>query len=171
MISIRPIAPHEWLKYRNIRLQALQDSPDAFGSTWENEATRANENWSKRIAIAASGGTDLPLFALNGDEVCGLIWCKLSTLEPGAADIYQMWVAPTARGQGIGSALLKQALDWARSRGARRVRLGVTSAESPAMRLYRSHGFCSTGQIEPLREDSNLIAQAMELKLDSPTPG
>lgn len=169
MISICPIAPHEWLKYRDIRLQALQDSPDAFGSTWEAEATRTNENWSTRIAVAAAGDTDLPLFALNGNEVCGLVWCKLSTLEPGTADIFQMWVAPTVRGQGVGRALLKQALAWAKSRGMQRVRLGVTAAESPAMRLYRSHGFYSTGQTEQLREDSDLVAQTMELKLDSPT--
>ena len=35
MISIRPIAAHEWHQYREIRLRALQDAPQAFGSTWE----------------------------------------------------------------------------------------------------------------------------------------
>lgn len=164
MISIRPIAPHEWPEYRDIRLQALRDSPDAFGSTWEAEAARTDESWSTRITSAASGDTDRALFAVNGEEVCGLVWCKLSVAEPGVADIYQMWVDPAARGLGVGRALLRQALAWAQGRGMHRVRLGVTDADSPAMRLYRSHGFGPVGEIELLREGSELMAQAMELE-------
>ncbi|MDR2334184.1 MAG: GNAT family N-acetyltransferase [Burkholderiaceae bacterium] len=169
MISIRPIAPHEWPAYRDIRLQALRDSPDAFGSTWEAEATGTDEHWSTRIASAAAGNTDRALFAVNGDDVCGLVWCKLPAAEPGIADIYQMWVHPSARGQGVGSALLGEALAWARSRGSRRVRLGVTAdTASPAMHLYRSHGFRPVGQVEPLREGSELMSQAMELEWSAP---
>jgi GNAT superfamily N-acetyltransferase len=82
------------------------------------------------MAAAAASDTDRALFAVNGGTVCGLVWCKLSVAEPGVADIYQMWVAPTARGLGAGRALLGQALAWAKSRGAQRVRLGVTVADS-----------------------------------------
>ncbi|MBV7420360.1 GNAT family N-acetyltransferase [Comamonas sp. CMM03] len=169
MISVRPIAPHEWPKYRDIRLQALQDAPDAFGSTWAAEATQADEHWSARMAAAAASDTDRALFAVHGETVCGLVWCKLSAAEPGVADIYQMWVAPTARGLGAGRALLSQALAWAKSRGTQRVRLGVTVADSPAMQLYRSHGFAPVGEPEPLRAGSALMAQAMELGWSTPT--
>ena len=164
MISVRPITAQEWPAYRDIRLKALQESPDAFGSTWEAEVLRTDENWSTRIAAAVSGNLDRALFAIKGEQVCGLVWCKLSASEAGVADIYQMWVDPAARGQGAGHALLTQALAWAKSSGARRVRLGVTAADSPAMRLYQSQGFCSVGALEPLREGSELMAQAMELE-------
>ncbi|WP_027014965.1 GNAT family N-acetyltransferase [Comamonas composti] len=162
MISTRPIAPHEWAPYRDLRLQALRDAPHAFGSTWEAEAKRADESWSTQITSATSGEMDLPLFAFNEAQACGLIWCKLSATEPGVAYIYQMWVHPAARGQGAGRALLVQALAWAEGRGARCVRLGVTHADSPAMRLYRAHGFRPVGDIKPLREGSELMAQTME---------
>lgn len=163
MISIRPIAPHEWKSYRDTRLRALQESPDTFGSTWAAEVAWTDENWSTRIASTVSGDTDRGFFAVNGEQVCGLIWCKLSGAEPGVADIYQMWVDPAARGLGTGRSLLTQALAWAKGRGMRRIRLGVTAADSPAMRLYKSHGFCSVGKVELLREGSDLMAQAMEL--------
>jgi len=169
LISVRPIAPPEWQKYRDIRLQALQDAPDAFGSTWAAEAAQADEHWSARTVAAASSNTDRALFAVNGEVVCGLVWCKLSAAEPGVADIYQMWVAPTARGMGAGRALLDHALAWAKNRGAQRVRLGVTVADSPAMQLYRSHGFAPVGEPEPLRAGSALMAQAMELNWSTPT--
>jgi len=169
LISVRPIALHEWQKYRDIRLQALQDAPDAFGSTWAAEAAQADEHWSTRMAAAAASDTDRALFAVNGEAVCGLVWCKLSAAEPGVADIYQMWVAPAARGLGAGRALLSQALAWAKNRGTQRVRLGVTVADSPAMQLYRSLGFAPVGQPEPLRTGSALMAQAMELDWGTPS--
>lgn len=166
LIAIRPIAPHEWPRYRDIRLQALQESPQAFGSTWKAEAPREDANWAARIAAAAAGDTDRALFAVHAQEVCGLVWCKLSASKPGVADLYQMWVAPAARGMGVGHALLEQALAWAQSRGTRRVRLGVTAADSPAMRLYTAHGFRAVGALEPLREGSGLMVQGMELELE-----
>lgn len=164
MITIRPIAPDEWPRYRDIRLQALKESPHAFGSTWQAESAREDSNWAARIAAAAAGDTDRALFAVHAQEICGLVWCKLSAAEPGVADLYQMWVAPAARGMGVGQALLAQALAWAHSRGTRRVRLGVTAADSPAMRLYRAHGFRAVGELEPLREGSGLMVQGMELE-------
>ncbi|WP_120970938.1 GNAT family N-acetyltransferase [Comamonas sp. lk] len=163
MISIRAVTPQEWSKYRDVRLQALQDSPDAFGSTWEAEVARADDNWSERLAAAATGGKDRVLFAINDEQVCGLIWCKLSDSEPGVADIYQMWVEPAVRGQGAGHALLTQALAWAKKCGTQLVRLGVTVADSPAMRLYKAHGFFPVGNLALLRQGSELQVQAMEL--------
>ncbi|MGE8318584.1 MAG: GNAT family N-acetyltransferase [Comamonas sp.] len=78
----------------------------------------------------------------------------------------QMWVAPAARGLGAGHALVTHALDWARGHGVRRVRLGVTIAASPAMRLYAAHGFRASAEPEPLRPGSALKVQAMELVWD-----
>ncbi|MCT9811914.1 GNAT family N-acetyltransferase [Acidovorax sp. Be4] len=165
MISVRPITPQEWSTYRDLRLRALRDAPDAFGSTYAAEVSRTDEAWAERIAGATSSGKDQVFFALHGDQACGLVWCQQSAAEPGMADLYQMWVAPEARGLGAGQALLQAALAWARQTGMRHVRLGVTAADSPAMRLYRSQGFVPAGPLAPLREDSPLMAQAMALKL------
>lgn len=76
-----------------------------------------------------------------------------------------MWVDPAARGMGAGRALLAEAIVWARSKGAEQARLGVTVAESPAMHLYKSHGFYPVGKAEPLREGSQLWVQDMVLDL------
>nr|WP_302056074.1 GNAT family N-acetyltransferase [Pseudomonas sp. SBB6] len=148
-----------------MRLRALQDAPDAFGSTFDAESQRADDNWAARIAAANANADDRAFFAFNGDAVCGLVWCKLAAAEPAVADLYQMWVDPASRGLGAGSALLKAALEWAASVAVRRVRLGVTLADSPAMRLYQAHGFQAVGAPEPLREGSSLMSQAMERRL------
>lgn len=167
MISIRPADPNEWRTYRDVRLQALLDSPSAFGSTYEEEAGRTDANWAARIAAATSSGQDRVLFARVGEDVCGLVWCKLSTDEPMIANVFQMWVDSALRGMGAGRALLEEAIDWAERVGARRIRLGVTAAETPAMRLYLALGFRPEGETEPLREGSSLMVQPMSLTVGS----
>jgi ribosomal protein S18 acetylase RimI-like enzyme len=165
MFPVRSIRPDEWPAYRAVRLRALQDSPDAFGSPPAAAAARPDALWASRLAAAAVSGQDLPLFALQADEVCGLAWCKVSATEPTVADLFQMWVAPPSRGKGIGAALLREAIAFAISAGAQTLRLGVAVAESPALRLYRSFGFVPVGEPEPLRDGSPLWALTMHLRL------
>jgi GNAT superfamily N-acetyltransferase len=161
VISIRPAELNEWRAYRDVRLQALLDSPNAFGSTYEEEADRTD--------AATSSGRDRVLFARVGESVCGLVWCKLSSAEPRAANVFQMWVDAASRGMGAGRALLEGAIDWAERVGARQINLGVTAAETPAMRLYLACGFRPAGELEPLRESSGLLVQPMSLVVGSAT--
>ncbi len=166
MIDTRPIEASEWRAYRDMRLRALQDSPDAFGSTYAAEATRTDEDWATRIASALASGSNMPLFALDHGTICGLVWCKLSAAEPDVADIVQMWVAPSSRGRGAGRALLDAALTWVGEARMRCVRLVVTVANTPAMRLSQARGFRRGGALEPLREGCELMAQSMALELE-----
>ncbi|PTT75803.1 GNAT family N-acetyltransferase [Pelomonas sp. HMWF004] len=171
MFAVRPIHPDEWPAYRTVRLRALQDAPDAFGSTHAAEVARPDALWASRLAAGAASGLDLPLFALQAGEVCGLAWCKVSATDPAVADLFQMWVAPASRGQGMGAALLREAIAFATAAGALTLRLGVAVAESPALRLYRSFGFLPVGELEPLREGSGLWAQTMHLRLEGAEGG
>ncbi len=51
---VRPIAAHELRLYRSLRLRALRESPDAFASTYEREATRSDDNWEARVSAVAT---------------------------------------------------------------------------------------------------------------------
>jgi GNAT superfamily N-acetyltransferase len=167
VISVRPVKPDEWRIYRDIRLRALLDAPDAFGSTYEAEAARTEEMWADRIAAAAASGRDRVLFARDGEGVCGLTWCHLSDDEQRVVNVFQMWVSPTSRGMGVARALLGTVIVWAEHVGARRVCLDVGAAEARAMRLYLAFGFRPAGELRPLREQSALMVQPMSLSIDS----
>jgi GNAT superfamily N-acetyltransferase len=54
-----------------------------------------------------------------------------------------LFVAPSARGSGLGRALVQGVLDRAAARGCRRVELDVNDANLPALRLYESLGFAT----------------------------
>jgi ribosomal protein S18 acetylase RimI-like enzyme len=162
MIFVRRIERDEWPTYRDVRLRALRESPEAFGSTFGIESVRPDHFWASRVSAASCSDKDAPFFAVDGGRVCGLAWCKRDPDDPGRANIFQMWVAPELRGRGAGRELLKAALAWAKDKGVRRVRLGVTVGNSPAYLLYTGFGFVPVGEPEPLREGSPFMVQYME---------
>lgn len=100
----------------------------------------------------------------------GLAWVRVAEDAPAVAHLYQMWVAPERRRQGVGRALLDAAVRWAREAGARAVALDVTVGNSEAARLYERAGFVPTGDSKPLRPGSTLQSRSLRLAL-STDPG
>src|SRR4030067_246818 len=92
--GIRPFESHEWRTYKDLRLRALADSPDAFGSTLAAEQDSSDLDWSSRLASGAGSGLDLPLVAEVDGEPVGLAWGRIDRSDPGLAYLYQRWVAP-----------------------------------------------------------------------------
>ncbi|MEM8511545.1 GNAT superfamily N-acetyltransferase [Massilia sp. MP_M2] len=161
--TIRNLAPDEWPLYRTMRLRALQDAPDAFGSTLATESDRSPEEWAARLARAATSGIDHALAAEIAGQPVGLAWAKVDADAPALVNLFQMWVAPEARGQGVAAGLLTEAVRWARARGATAMQLGVNCANDAAVRLYARAGFVATGWREPMRPGSDQVEQRMRL--------
>jgi DNA-binding MarR family transcriptional regulator/N-acetylglutamate synthase-like GNAT family acetyltransferase len=75
---------------------------------------------------------------LRGEPIgCGAL--KLHGPEP--AEIKRMWVAPSARGLGVGRRILSELEEHARRRGAGLVRLETNQTLREAGGLYRSAGY------------------------------
>jgi GNAT superfamily N-acetyltransferase len=163
--EIRPFVSHEWPLYKSLRLRALAESPDAFGSTLAAEQGRSDHDWSNRLASGINSELDLPLVAEVDGVPAGLAWGRVDRDDPEVVNLYQMWVAPEYRGLGAGQMLVETVITWAKDKGARCLNLGVTDRDSPARRLYRRLGFAPVGQPEPLRPGSDLFCQSMRLQL------
>ena len=58
-------------------------------------------------------------------------------------NLEDLYVEDSARGHGLGAALVRACVDRARERGARRIELDVNDANEPARRLYERLGFTS----------------------------
>lgn len=162
---IRRFAAAEWPAYRAIRLRALADSPSAFCSSLASEQAWPDEHWAGRLARAQESGLDCPLAALLDGEPVGLAWAKVDGDDPAVVNLFQMWVAPQARGRGVAAALLDAAIAWARGYGARSLRLGVETGNAAAIALYAKAGFRETGARAPMRPGGALLEQTMLLDL------
>jgi len=69
------------------------------------------------------------------------------------ARLYSISVAPEARGEGVGDALLVAAERLARRRHATAMRLEVRTDNAPAQRLYERHGYACFGVRSRYYED------------------
>jgi ribosomal protein S18 acetylase RimI-like enzyme len=163
--TIHRFAPHEWRSYRELRLRALADSPDAFGSTLELESVRPDAEWARQLEDGARSPSDLPLVARLDDETIGLAWGRIQATEPAVAYLFQVWVAPEHRGRGVARMLLDAVVAWAQEAGPRYLALEVTCGDSAAVRLYTRAGFSPSGDPRPLRPGSPLMTQPMRLAL------
>jgi GNAT superfamily N-acetyltransferase len=134
----------EGLRLRAIRLRALQDAPDAFGSTYEEAVGRAPESWSKQLA-------ELPTFvAVKGDLDVGMVRCARDEVTAGTAWLISMWVAPESRRTGFGANLVDAVVEWAKSHGVSRLLLDVADHNAPAIALYKKKGFEPNGEVSTL---------------------
>ena len=80
------------------------------------------------------------LLARVGSLVRGVICVRVD--ESGVAELKRMYVAPEARGLGLGEVLLRDAVHAARRLGAHRIWLETSSTLMPsAFRLYKAAGF------------------------------
>jgi GNAT superfamily N-acetyltransferase len=68
---------------------------------------------------------------------------SLWTEAHDALDAYleELYVTPERRGEGLGRALLESAMRAARNRGAVRMEIGTSTADTAAIGLYESAGF------------------------------
>jgi GNAT superfamily N-acetyltransferase len=152
MVLVREAVADDWQALRDIRLEALRDAPEAFGSTYERQVTFGEADWQRRIA---QGGTFLAyLPEVSASEPDGLAGGYQE--RPSLVELVSMYVRPPARGRGVGEALVASVIEWARARDAASVHLWVTEANRPARLLYERCGFTLTGERQPLPSNPGL---------------
>jgi ribosomal protein S18 acetylase RimI-like enzyme len=146
--------------FKSVRLQALQDSPSAFGSTYAKESQYSDADWLKRAADW-SNDRSVGYLAMAPGEPCGIAAAFLDEHDPCKAHLVSMWVAPAYRRSGIGLTLIEAIRVWAVIRGTRLLRLNVTSNNLIAIEFYKRNGFSMTGNTEPYPNDPTLIEYEM----------
>ena len=66
----------------------------------------------------------------------------------GSAELMSMWVAPFARGRGVGDALVTSVVEWAAEQRPGEMVLTVRESNPAAIVLYARHGFVDRGLVE-----------------------
>lgn len=100
---------------------------------------RFRRSWTDREAnlVAVAGGRVIGSLGIQRDM--HPVTRHVATLG--------MFVAPCWRGRGIGSALMTEALAWARARGVEKIELGVYPHNAAARALYRRFAFVEEGTL------------------------
>jgi GNAT superfamily N-acetyltransferase len=159
-MEIQRLSIDEARRLRHIRLRALADTPDAFGSTYAEVAAHPLAEWSKQLQEIAT------FVAVHDGKDLGLVRCARDEHHHDTAWLISMWVTPEARGQGVGNALIDAVIECARSSGASRLLLDVGDHNQQAIALYARKGFQPNGQTGSLPAPRNHIREHQrELRL------
>lgn len=163
MLAIERMSERGWRRVRAVRLQALEEDPDAFGSTLADSLAFPDEVWRER---SANPEVATWLAVLDSQDV-GLVVARPVLDHPGTVGLYAMWVNPDARDQEVGGRLVEEVITWARTANFRRILLEVNDDNPAAIRLYARHGFEPTGVTDcfpPPRTHLTLHERALNLE-------
>jgi GNAT superfamily N-acetyltransferase len=160
-IEIRRGTPEDWRLVREARLTALRDSPDWFCADHDEVSRRPEEWWRETLSDAAW------FLAWSEDELVGMASGLRDTeFGPDAVLLISMWVAPKARGRGVGRRIVEAVREWSREQGAKEIRLEVTDGNRGAIELYERCGFVFTGSSRPHPQRADLKELEMVLAIE-----
>ena len=120
----------------------------------EAEFKPKHEAQSRGLArIISNPEIGLIVVARQDNQIIGmvnLLFTVSTALGDRVALLEDMVVSSNARGSGVGSRLLEQAIQFARLNGCKRITLLTDSTNESAQRFYQKHGFGFSAMI-PLR--------------------
>jgi ribosomal protein S18 acetylase RimI-like enzyme len=148
--TIRRLAEEDAEAFRALRLRSLQESPEAFGSSYEEAVTVSAARMAQRFLPNQNAPHNFYLGAFD-PHLVGMVGfqreSRAKTRHRGG--IRSLYVAAEARGRGIGRTLLERVIAEAREQpGVEQVTLVVVSTNAVARHLYETFGFTVYG-VEP----------------------
>jgi putative acetyltransferase len=130
---------------------ALVELAEAVGSEPEGwlitESRWRSVGDERRYLKAVRNHPDAAVYVVEHDgEIVGRLSISRDP-HPASRHVADLglMVAASARRQGVGTALLEQAVTWARATGVRKLELHVFPHNAPAIRLYERFGFVREG--------------------------
>lgn len=136
----------EWENYKNLRLRALKEDPQAFGASFEENSKYSEDEWKRRLNNALEAKTNWLLFAKEKGKLVGMIGAYVEKGTNDTATLISMFVPKEERGKRISKALMEKLLvELSRNKSLKKVELTVNTIQEPAISLYLGFGFKETG--------------------------
>lgn len=167
-ISVRVLGEDDWDTFRSLRLEALQESPDAFVADHGHEAEKPEKFWRARMRRSAR------LVASVDEEDVGVVSIgDASESDEGSVggQLFGLWVRPDWRGRSIAASLVREAGKIAEQQGRSQLYYWVGSDNGRAVAFASSFGFRPTDDRRPMRvgngeSDEDEIALVLALGED-----
>ena len=142
--TIRRLTAADATLYRDLRLEGLETTPQAFTAAYEIESLQPLDWFAERLTrFEILGG------ALGAGPICGVMGLSIheSPRKAHMGDVFGVNLQPRARGTGLAKALLAAVIDRARER-VEALTLGVGAYNAPAQKLYLQAGFRPVALLE-----------------------
>ncbi|PGT84446.1 MULTISPECIES: GNAT family N-acetyltransferase [Bacillaceae] len=143
-MDIRLLSKKHAAVYKSLRLKALQEHPEAFSSSYEEEVTFSIATIEKRLSVENS----FTFGAFVDEKLVAVITLLPETKNKlkHRANIVAVYVSTGYRKAGIGQKLVEAAINKSKSiEGIEQLYLTVSSSNIAAKNLYQSFGFKTFG--------------------------
>ena len=170
-IKVRILHDEEWQLYREARLAALQDAPEAFVARYEDEASYGDDVWRNTMTRARR------IIAERGEDIVGLVCLGLHNENPETGEVFALWTAPIVRGEHVGWTLVSTAALQAAEVGCRLLYFWAGSDNASAVGFASHFGFRPTAERRPVRvaegsaeKEADEVAMVLPLSSDPTQP-
>ena len=151
-LKLRHLAPqnasHEWQVLRDMRLNALRESPLSFLAKYDQEEKYSPERWQAEFDRG-----DWIVGELDGERVSLTGVTRESGAPADERYLEYVWVAPEFRKQRIAFDMLTDIIGELKDSGVQTVFLWILDGNDPARKLYKRLGFVTTKQRQELESD------------------
>jgi ribosomal protein S18 acetylase RimI-like enzyme len=161
-VMVRPARPAEYEALGELIVAAYRTLPD--------RDLRASQGYEPILRdVASRAGRSVVLAAeLDGGLAGSVTYVPgpgpdSETDDPDAAEIRMLAVAPSARGRGVGRALVEACIQLAREAGRRRLVLHTRAVMDDARHIYESMGFLREPSLDFSVEDIDLLGYVLDL--------
>jgi ribosomal protein S18 acetylase RimI-like enzyme len=170
-VEILRLPVDHWQEYRDLRLRALKEDPEAFSSSHAVSQDLPDEFWKKRLADALEGQRSWLLFAKDNDKLVGMIGAFVDDGSTDTATVVSVYVPKEERGKRISARLMAEMLRaLSETSSLRKAQLMVNVNQVPAVRLYRGFGFHEIGRQPSITGAGQLVEQMVMERQLAPKP-
>ena len=152
ILKIRKLTVADWAEYKKFRIFSLQESPQSFESSVNDEISLTDDMWKSRVSNTSSA---FVLGAFMDSKLVGAAGFIREKKEKviHKSVIWGVFVDSACRGKGVASKLLDFIMSEAKStNGLDNINLTVSSENTIAIGLYQKLGFKQYGfEIDTMR--------------------
>lgn len=145
LVVIREANQTDATRFRDLRLEALQDSPTAFTADYQKNLNQPPKFWEDLLTMQPDESTIF--IAEHEGQLIGMTGIARggSPKTRHGAWIWGVYVTSTWRGLHIGEEIIQSCFAWAKQREIVLAKLGVTAVNKSAIRCYERCGFKTYG--------------------------
>lgn len=166
MITARKILLDEFDQLRTLRLESLQQTPEAFASSYEEEVIWTTEVYQERQKTSPDNFI-IGAF-VNNTELIGMAGFAHERFRKckHIGILWGMYVKPEYRGQKTGELIMKTLIENVRTfPQIEQINLGVVSTLTPAIKLYENSGFVQFGSEKNAFKNNGIYSTVLHYTL------